>query len=301
MKILLADNGLMGSLHSNPGIGRALDHGPDLVVGGGALALGHDAQIDLVFQDAQHRPGAPLGLALHLITCLEVDASGSLVLHGGQHPQGVEVIRNILAALPGDPAGKYLPYHLGGLGIDHQPVFILRVFGVSVDGEGADKFPVPALHVQVAADFDGRIPAVTVVHQIFEGQHQAAGAIQVGSVVVVIDSDEAYPQGREQPFNVVARLNVLTAESGQILDHHAVDLAGLHGFQHLPDVGPVEAGAGVAVIVALHDQMQLRVPVDVGVDQIALVSDAVALRFFVQVLFGQAAICITKKFHEKTS
>ena len=48
LKILLADNGLMGPLYPNPSVGRALDYGPDLVVGGGALALGHGAQIDLV-------------------------------------------------------------------------------------------------------------------------------------------------------------------------------------------------------------------------------------------------------------
>ena len=153
----------------------------------------------------------------------------------------------------------------------------------------------------MAADLDGGVPAIAVVHQIFEGQHQAAGAVQVGGVVVVIDGDKTHSQGREQLFDVLARLDVLPSKPGQVLDHHAVDFAGLHRLQHLPDVGPVKAGAGVAIVVALHDQVQLRVTVDVGVDQVALILDAVAFRLFVQVLLGQTAIGVTKKFHEKTS
>ena len=66
-------------------------------------------------------------------------------------------------------------------------------------------------------------------------------------------------------------------------------------------MGPVKAGSGIAVVVALHDQVQLRVTVDIGVDQVTLVLDAVALDFLVQILLGKPAIGITKKLHEKTS
>ena len=123
----------------------------------------------------------------------------------------------------------------------------------------------------------------------------------MGGIVIVVDGDEAHPQFREQFFDVLARLDILPPEPGQILDHHAVYLAGLYRLQHLPDMGPVKAGSGIAVVVALHDQVQLRVTVDIGVDQVTLVLDAVALDFLVQILLGKPAIGITKKLHEKTS
>ena len=123
----------------------------------------------------------------------------------------------------------------------------------------------------------------------------------MGGIITVVDGDKAHAQGWEQFFNIPARLNVLTAETGEILDNDAVDLLFFDRLQHLLKTGTFKVGAGVAVIVALHHQLQLRVLSDIAVDQVPLVFDAVAL-YLIAVLFREPAVGIAiKKLHENTS
>ena len=137
-----------------------------------------------------------------------------------------------------------------------------------------------------------------VLDEILEGQHQAAGAVQMGGIIAVVDGDEANAQRRKELFDVPACLNVLTAKAGEILDDDTVDPADAYRFQHFLKTGPLKVGARIAVIVTLVHQLHLRMLGDVGVDQIPLIFDAVALHL-VAVLLGEAAIGITiKKFHE---
>ena len=237
MKILPGDDGLVGAFHPHPGLRRPLHHGFDLVVWGGALALSHDAQIDLILQNPLYCDGAPLGLAMNPIPGFEVDSPGTLILHGGQHPKGIQVIGDGLAALPGEAVGKYFPHCLGGLGVNNQFVLILRVLGVAVDGKGANKVPVPSLHIQVAADFNRGVPAIAVVHQIFEGQHQAAGAVQV----------DIYAKGHARKpvrYTLVHQLRNLPRQN--LLQQHAAGV----GFIILPrkTFRPVACdGAGIEI------------------------------------------------------
>ena len=52
------------------------------------------------------------------------------------------------------------------------------------------------------------------------------------TVIVVVDSDKAHTEKRENLFNVFARLQMISSETGKILDHDAVDLACLYVRHH---------------------------------------------------------------------
>ena len=291
----------MGILYAHPLFRRPVNDGFDLIVGRGTLSLLHDTEIDLILQNAPHGRGRPPGFIVDTIAGLILHAPAPLVLHRRGDAQGVEFIGDGLAAHAGDPPGKNLPHHVGGLGIHHQSVFIFRIFGITVGGEGADELSVAPLDVKMAAYLDGRVPAVGVVDQIFEGQDQAAGGVQIGGIITVVDGDKAHAQGWEQFFNIPARLDVFPAKAGEVFDNDTVDLLFFDRLQHLLEIGPLEVGAGVAVIIALHHQLQLRVLSDIAVDQIPLVFDAVAL-YFIAVLFREPAVGIAiKKLHENTS
>ena len=70
---------------------------------------------------------------------------------------------------------------------------VLRVLLISKGREGADEIPALALYLKLTPRFDGGIPAVSLIDEVFHRDDQiidANGVMQ--TVVVVVDGDEAY-------------------------------------------------------------------------------------------------------------
>ena len=293
----------MGTLHPHPLLRGAVDHGFHLVVGRGPLALLHDSQVDGVLQDTAHRHSRPQGLGVYLVARAVFDPAGALVLHGREDAQAVEPVRDGLAALAGDAPGEDVPHMAGGLLIHHQMVFVLRVLAVSVGRPGADELAVAPLDIEMAAYLDGGVPAVGVVDKIFHRDDKTGGGVGVQGVDVLHNGDQPHAHGGEHFLHITPALDGLPAEAGQILDDNAVDLFGFDGLDHLLEMGPVKVGPGIAVVIALHNQLQFRPVRNELVDEIPLVFDAVALipdAGPLIVLPGEASIPITiKKFHKK--
>ena len=78
-----------------------------------------------------------------------------------------------------------------------------------------------------AADLDGDILGIGVVHQIFEGQHHiVCGGAFRHAVVIVIDSNEADPHKGKNFFQVFTGFDIVPSEPGEVLDYHTICCAG---------------------------------------------------------------------------
>ena len=105
----------------------------------------------------------------------------------------------------------------------------------------------------MAPDFYGNVTAVRIIHQVLERNHDVVTSV-LKAVYMVIDCNKAHPKSWEQPFNVLARINILTSEAGQVLHHHAVNNAPLYIFHHQLKLGTLEIGTGIPVVHPLrHD------------------------------------------------
>lgn len=116
---------------------------------------------------------------------------------------------------------------------------------------------------------------------------------------MVVDCYEAHPPGGKDPLQIAAHLDVVPAESGQILHQDAVDRPPGNVVLHPAKGGAVEIGAGEAVVLVKVHQAQLWMGRDILFQQLTLIGDAVALRL-VPVLSGQAQIaCRVPPVHDR--
>ena len=90
-------------------------------------------------------------------------------------------------------------------------------------------------------------------------------------------------------LKVLADLDVVASQSGQILDNHAVDDAGAQVVHHAPEIRSVEVGAGAAVIGIQTGRGHVGLRVYELGQQFTLAGDAVAF-FAVAVLTREANI-----------
>lgn len=80
---------------------------------------------------------------------------------------------------------------------------------------------------------------------LLEGEQQVIGVFS--AVDVVVDGDEPAPVLREPSLQIVAGVDVVPAEAGQVLDQDTVNASGLNILDHPLEAGAVKIGAGVAV------------------------------------------------------
>ena len=101
---------------------------------------------------------------MDLIAAAIFDAAGLLVFHRGEDAQVVEFVSNPLIAHTADLPREDVPHYSGRFFVNEQVVFVLRVFEIAVRRKRTNKLSVTASNIQMAADFDGRIPAIIIVH-----------------------------------------------------------------------------------------------------------------------------------------
>ena len=159
----LVDDGLMGVWNDHPILLRHRLDVMHLVAFHPAAALDQVPGVDAVCQERIDYPRPPQGIrrppARWQPLCPPVGRWAGNVM---------------LVEIEGDgPFGRTLQeqgedelYHLGGIGIDHQLVLILRGFYIAVRGKGADVLAVPPLVVEHLPDLFGSLKAVVVIDNI---------------------------------------------------------------------------------------------------------------------------------------
>ena len=215
-------------------------------------------------------------------SCLEaaviIQSAQPFVLTGSQNPFVVQLFRNSLCAHAFQFSTIDRTNNFCCVLIHHQPAFVPFIFAVTVHCISADELPLAPLNVQLAPNLNGNIPAVGIIQQIFEGNHDAIRitALSVCVIVVIIDGNEPNPHHWENLFQILSHLNVVTAKSRQVLDYDAVDFAGFDVLHHLRKAWSLKIGSRVTIICIFSYQMQFWSFCNEIPDQFSLVSDAVA-------------------------
>ena len=85
-----------------------------------------------------------------------------------------------------------------------------------------------------------------VLEQIFERSVLIAFAVK--RIVIVIDSDIADIPPRKKDLGIIADLNIIASETGEVFGNQSRDLTLLHQFQKPLKIRAVEADTGITVI-----------------------------------------------------
>lgn len=155
---------------------------------------------------------------------------GQLVGEGRWNLLAVQPLGDGPVAFSGDPQAVDAADDFGGLLVDLQPVFVRGAFFITVGGKGAEVVPPFSLYVKAGDGFDGNIPAVGVIQQVFKGQqHTVRGGQRGMAVIIIVDSDKADAQAGKDLLDITPCLNIVSPEPGQVFYDHAVDSAVLYG------------------------------------------------------------------------
>ena len=135
------------------------------------------------------------------------------------------------------------------------------------------------LRVDAAADFSGDILGVVLVHDHFQrhGEGRGGAGILHETVIVVIDADKAHVHGGEYLLHQFTGLDEMAAQTGDVLDDNAVDLAAPYIRHHLMECRTVVVHAGIAVVSVPLNNLDIGVLRKESVGDFCLVADGVAL------------------------
>ena len=154
---------------------------------------------------------------------------------------------------------EYILDHSSRFRVDDQQIFVVWGPHISIDNLAAHKLTIPALRFQVASHLNGNIPAIGVVHQIFERQDQLiVRRPRLGVVVIVVDCDKSDPKRGKQLLNIGSGVNILPAKAGKVFHNNTVYLTSLDRFDHLLKIRTVKVGASIAVVTIFPDKCDFR-------------------------------------------
>ena len=214
----------MGVPHHRPFLGVGLDLP---VIYGFGLSLNEIAGIDLGAENNADCPGLPLAaaeqilvsdLALHLLVVAGGEDASLVQPHG----DGIE------ASALGSPAEHPL-HHNGGNGVDDKLVAIILRFQITVRSTRTDELAVlhglPLLRPDLAPD----VQSVGFVYHVPQRNDDTGmGILRGGGVEVFIDRNEADTTDAEILLDVIAGVNGVSAQTGEVFHNDAVDVTGLN-------------------------------------------------------------------------
>ena len=179
-------------------------------------ALHHRPGVDFIFQNPKYLNRLPLRMSASFEATVIVQTAQPFVLAGGQHILAVQLFGNRLCAHSFQFSAVDRTNNIRCIIVYYQPILISFIFAITIDCIAADELSFAPFHVQLAAHLDGNIPAVRIVQQILKWNHNVVriAALSVRIIIVVIDGDEANPHHREDLFQILSHLNVVTAKSG---------------------------------------------------------------------------------------
>ena len=152
----------------------------------------------------------------------------------------------------------------------------LRIAFVPVWNYRADPFAALGFCLDRRPDFFACVTGKPFVEQIFERSVLIAFAVK--RIVIVIDSDIADIPSRKKDLGIIADLNIIAPETGEVFGNQSRDLTLLHQFQKPLKIRAVEADTGITVIHKNFDVFKAVILCVFGQNGF-LIDDAVAVTF----------------------
>ena len=243
-KLFPTDDGLMGVPHDRPFLGVGLDLP---VIHGFGLPLNEISGVDLGAKNDADCPGLPLAVAEQIL--VSDLALHLLVVAGGKNARFVQPHGDgIQTSALGSPTEHPL-HHDGGNGVNDKLVAIVLGFQIAVGSTRTDELAIfhglPLLRLDLASDVQ-RVGFVYHVPQ--RDDDTGMGILRVGGVEVFIDRNKADIADAEILLNVVAGVDGVPSQTGEVFHNDAVDVTGLNIREHLLKARTVEVCPGRAVV-----------------------------------------------------
>ena len=239
-----ADDGLVGVPYRRPFLGIGLDLP---VIHGFGLSLNEISGVDLGAENNADRSGLPLAaaeqifvgdLALHLL----VVAGGEDTRFIQPHGDGIE------ASALGSPAEHPL-HHDGGNGVDDKLVAIILRFQITVGSTRTDELAVLHGLPLLRPDLAPNVQSVGFVYHVPQRNDDTGmGILRGGGIEVFIDRNEADAADAEILLDVIAGVDGIPPQTGEVFHNDAVDVTGLNIREHLLKARTVEVCPRRAVV-----------------------------------------------------
>ena len=138
-----------------------------------------------------------------------------LVFHGGRYTVFIQIIRNSPVIITLDAHIKNISDHFRRHRIDHQFSFSFLISEIAIHRKASCIIPALLPHLYLASHLDGNIPAVGVVHKVFEGQeHIVCLTVHMPAVIVVIDGNKPHSHKGKNLLYVSSCLDIIAAKAG---------------------------------------------------------------------------------------
>ena len=239
-----ADDGLMGVPYHRPFLGIGLDLP---VIHGFGLPLNEISGVDLGAENDADCSGLPLAaaeqifvgdLALHLLIVAGSENTRFIQPHG----DGIE------ASALGSPAEHPL-HHDGGNRVDDKLVAIVLGFQIAVGSTRTDELAVLHGLPLLRPDLAPNVQSVGFVYHVPQRDDDTRmGIFRVGGVEVFVDRNEADAADAEILLDVIAGVDGVPPQTGEVFHNDAVDVTGLNIREHLLKARTVEVCPGRAVV-----------------------------------------------------
>ena len=239
-----ADDGLMGVPYHRPFLGIGLDLP---VIHGFGLPLNEISGVDLGAENNADCSGLPLAaaeqifvgdLALHLLIVAGSENTRFIQPHG----DGIE------ASALGSPAEHPL-HHNGGNRVDDKLVAIVLRFQIAVGSTRTDELAVLHGLPLLRPDLAPNVQSVGFVYHVPQRDDDTGmGILRGGGIEVFIDRNKADITDAEILFDVVAGVDGVPPQTGEVFHNDAVDVTGLNIREHLLKARTVEVCPGRAVV-----------------------------------------------------
>ena len=219
-----ADDGLVGVPYHRPFLGIGLDLP---VIHGFGLPLNEISSVDLGAENNADRSGLPLAAAEQIFV-------GDLALHllvvaGGENARLIQPHGDgIQASALGSPAEHPL-HHDGGNGVDDKLVAIVLRFQITVGSTRTDELAVLHGLPLLRPDLAPNVQSVGFVYHVPQRDDDTGmGILRVGGVEVFIDRNKADAADAEILLDVVAGVDGVSPQTGEVFHNDAVDVTGLN-------------------------------------------------------------------------
>ena len=202
------------------------------------LSLDQVAGIGPISQDHGHRAGLPFLTAgfvpLPLIPMF------LLIDVGGDDARFVQAKDDLIKPHFLISPLENLAHHRGSSFVHDQFVAVLRVFHISIWRASPYKLTIQHGLMSLGFDLPADVQRVGFVDHVFQRQHNTAvKLVSAGGIKLVGDGNEPDIPGHEVLLDIIAGVDKIAAQAGQVFHDHAVNASCLDFFQHPLKTGPV--------------------------------------------------------------
>ena len=174
----------------------------DLIIGPVSLPKLQAACVNTIAQDPADRHFSPFADNFFSWPAFIVRTNASLIFRRTQNLLFIQFVRDLLKTQPKQLGGSDALNHTGDILI-HQQLFGAFLSPVAVNGKGTGRHSIALLVIIEAPHFNGYIPAVCVVKEIFNGDVQIVGLIvRFQAVVIIVDGNKPHVQERKYLLKV---------------------------------------------------------------------------------------------------